>query len=137
MWVIYALLSAIFASLTSILAKLALNVVDSSLATAIRTTVVLVMAWGIVFATGVEEGLKGLSSRNIVFLILSGLATGCSWIFYYKAIQLGEVSKVVSIDKMSTILTLVFAFIILGESFTIKTLIGGLLITLGTLAIVL
>lgn len=137
MWIIYALLSALFASITSILAKLGMENINSNLATAIRTVVVLVMAWGIVFITGAQSGIGDISKRGMLFLILSGFATGASWLFYYKAIQIGEVSKVVPIDKFSVVITMVLAFIILKEAVTIKTVIGGILITLGTFVLIL
>lgn len=121
-----------FAALTSILAKLGIKGVDSNLATAIRTVVIIILAWGIVFATGAQHGITGLTKRNWTFLILSGLATGLSWVFYYKAISLGEVSKVAPIDKSSIVLTLILSYIVLQEQFTTKTLIAGGLITAGT-----
>lgn len=137
MWIIYALLSALFASITSILAKLGMENINSNLATAIRTVVVLIMAWGIVFITGAQSGIGDISKRGMLFLVLSGFATGASWLFYYKAIQIGEVSKVVPIDKFSVVITMVLAFIILKEAVTIKTVIGGILITLGTFVLIL
>lgn len=137
MWVIYAILAAVFAALTSILAKIGLEGVNANLATAIRTGVVLVLAWGIVFATGVHQGISSISQRSWIFLVLSGLATGASWLFFFRAVQIGEVSRVVPIDKMSVVITIVLAFLILGEEFTLKAAIGGLLITAGTLALVL
>lgn len=137
MWIIYAILAAVFAALTSILAKLGIKDVNSNLATAIRTIVVLVMAWGIVFMNGAYKGISNISSKSLKFIILSGLATGASWLFYYKALQIGEASKVVPIDKLSVVITMVLAFFILGEAFTVKTLIGGILITVGTLVLVL
>lgn len=132
MWKLFAILSALFAALTSILAKIGIKGVDSNLATAIRTVIIVVLAWGIVFATGTQNGIINLSKKNWTFLILSGLATGLSWIFYYKAIAMGKVSQVAPIDKSSIVLTLLLSFFILGEQFTIKTLIAGLLITAGT-----
>ncbi|MBU5484987.1 EamA family transporter [Clostridium sp. MSJ-11] len=132
MWKLFAILSALFAALTSILAKIGIKGVDSNLATAIRTIVIIFLSWGIVFATGAQSGIKSLTKQNWTFLILSGLATGLSWIFYYKAISLGNVSQVVPIDKSSIVLTLILSFFILGEQFTVKTLIAGLLITAGT-----
>lgn len=132
MWKLFAILSAVFAALTSILAKIGIKGVDSNLATAIRTVVIIILAWGIVFATGAEHGMATLSKRNWIFLILSGIATGLSWIFYYKAIALGNVSQVAPIDKSSIVLTLILSFIILREEFTVKTIIAGLLITAGT-----
>lgn len=137
MWFVFALLSAIFAAATSILAKIGIEGVNSNLATAIRTIVVLVLAWGIVFATGAQSGLHTLSKRSLVFLILSGLATGLSWLCYYYAIQIGEVSKVVPIDKFSIVITLVLAFVILKEPLTMKSVLGGVLITAGTFVMIL
>lgn len=137
MWIIYALLSALFASITSILAKFGMENINSNLATAIRTIVVLVMAWGIVFVTGAQSGISDISKKGMMFLILSGFATGASWLFYYKAIQVGEVSKVVPIDKFSVVITMVLAFVILKEVVTIKTIIGGALITVGTFVLIL
>ena len=137
MWIIYALLSALFASITSILAKFGMENINSNLATAIRTIVVLVMAWGIVFITGAQSGISDISKKGMLFLILSGFATGASWLFYYKAIQVGEVSKVVPIDKFSVVITMVLAFVILKEVVTIKTIIGGALITVGTFVLIL
>ena len=137
MWFVFALLSAVFAAATSILAKIGIEGVNSNLATAIRTIVVLVLAWGIVFATGAQSGLHTLSKRSLVFLILSGLATGLSWLCYYYAIQIGEVSKVVPIDKFSIVITLVLAFVILKEPLTMKSVLGGVLITAGTFVMIL
>ena len=137
MWWLFALGSAMFAALTSILAKIGIEGVNSSLATAIRTVVVVVMAWGMVFLTHVQDGLAGISRRSWLFLILSGLATGASWLCYYRALQLGEVSKVVPIDKLSVLVTLALAFIFLHEQFTVKSLVGCLLIGAGTLVMVL
>ncbi len=137
MWFIFAVLSAVFASLTSILAKIGIDGVNSNLATALRTMVVLVMAWGMVFITNTQGGISAISRRSWLFLILSGLATGASWLCYYRALQIGEASKVVPIDKMSTVLTLVLAFIFLHEEFTAKSLIGCILIAAGTLVMVL
>ena len=137
MWKILALLSAVFAALTSILAKYGMRGVNSNLGTAIRTVVVLVLAWGIVFATGVHKGLRDLSRENLVFLVLSGLATGLSWLFYFKAIQMGEVSKVAPIDKFSVVLTIILSFLILREQVTAKAVIGGLLISAGTFVLIL
>lgn len=136
-WVIYAVLSAVFAALTSIFAKIGINGVDSNLATAIRTCVVLILAWAIVFMTGKENGIGEISIKGWVFLILSGLATGASWLFYYKALQLGPASKVAPIDKFSVVITIILAFIILGERPDVKTLIGGAFIAAGTLILVL
>ena len=137
MWFIFALLSAVFAALTSILAKVGINGVNSNLATAIRTVVVVIMAWGMVFLTNAQNGLFGISRKSWLFLILSGLATGASWLCYYKALQIGEASKVVPIDKLSVVITLILAFIFLHESFTTKSLIGCILIGVGTLIMVL
>ncbi|MBR7146499.1 MAG: EamA family transporter [Oscillospiraceae bacterium] len=137
MWLILALLSAVFAALTSILAKVGIEGVNSNLATAIRTAVVLVMAWGMVFVTDAQNGISSISTKSWIFLVLSGLATGASWLCYYRALQLGEASKVVPIDKLSVVITLVMAFIFLHEKFTTKSLIGCVLITIGTLIMVL
>ena len=137
MWVIFALLSAVFAALTSILAKVGINGVNSNLATAIRTVVVVIMAWGMVFLTNAQNGLSGISRKSWLFLILSGLATGASWLCYYKALQIGEASKVVPIDKLSVVITLILAFVFLHETFTTKSLIGCILIGAGTLIMVL
>lgn len=137
MWFIFALLSAVFAALTSILAKVGINGVNSNLATAIRTVVVVIMAWGMVFLTNVQNGLSGISRKSWLFLILSGLATGASWLCYYKALQIGEASKVVPIDKLSVVITLILAFVFLHETFTTKSLIGCILIGAGTLIMVL
>lgn len=137
MWAIFAVLSAVFAALTSILAKIGIEGVNSNLATAIRTIVVLIMAWGMVFLTNTQGGISSIDKKSWLFLILSGLATGASWLCYYRALQLGEASKVVPIDKMSTVITLALAFIFLHERFTTKSFIGAVLITLGTLVMVL
>ena len=137
MWFVFALLSAIFAALTSILAKVGIEGVNSHLATAIRTVVVVVMAWGMVFLTNAQGGIADIGKRSWLFLILSGMATGASWLCYYKALQLGEASKVVPIDKLSVVITLVLAFVFLHEQFTPKSLIGCVLIGLGTLVMVL
>lgn len=137
MWFICALLSAIFAALTSILAKIGIDGVSSNLATAIRTVVVVIMAWGMVFLTNAQGGIAEISKKSWVFLILSGLATGASWLCYYKALQVGDASKVVPIDKLSVVITLILAFVFLHEDFTIKSLIGCVLITVGTLVMVL
>ena len=133
MWVLFAFLSAIFAALTSILAKVGIEGVNSNLATAIRTVVVVVMAWGMVFLTHAQSGISNIGTKSWVFLILSGLATGASWLCYYRALQIGEASKVVPIDKLSVIITLVLAFDFLHEDFTMKSLIGCILIGAGTL----
>lgn len=137
MWAVFALLSAVFAALTSILAKVGIDGVNSNLATAIRTVVVLAMAWGMVFLTNAQRGIQEISRKSWLFLILSGLATGASWLCYYKALQMGEASKVVPIDKMSVVLTMILAFVFLRESVTAKSLIGAALITVGTLVMVL
>ena len=137
MWLIFALLSAIFAALTSILAKVGIDGVNSNLATAIRTVVVVAMAWGMVFLTNAQSGIAEISKKSWIFLILSGLATGASWLCYYKALQVGEASKVVPIDKLSVVITLILAFIFLHEEFTAKSLIGCMLITAVTLIMVL
>lgn len=137
MWFILALLSAVFAALTSILAKVGIDGVNSNLATAIRTVVVVFMSWGMVFLTHAQNGLADISRRSWLFLILSGLATGASWLCYYKALQLGDASKVVPIDKLSVIITLVLAFVFLHEQFTWKSAIGSVLIAAGTLMMVL
>ena len=137
MWAVFASLSAVFAALTSILAKIGIDGVNSTLATAIRTVVVLAMSWGMVFLTGVQSGLSQISRKSWLFLILSGLATGASWLCYYKALQMGEASKVVPIDKMSVVITLALAFILLHEPCTMKSLVGAALITVGTLVMVL
>ena len=137
MWFILALLSAIFAALTSILAKVGIEGVNSNLATAIRTVVVVIMAWGMVFITNAQNGIAEISKRSWLFLVLSGLATGASWLCYYKALQTGDASKVVPVDKLSVVITLVLAFVFLHEQFTTKSLIGCILIGIGTLVIVL
>ena len=137
MWLVFALLSAIFAALTSILAKVGIEGVNSNLATAIRTGVVLLMAWGMVFLTNTQGGISGISPKSWLFLILSGLATGASWLCYYRALQIGEASKVVPIDKLSVIFTLVLAFVFLHEKFTPQSLIGCVLVGAGTLLMVL
>lgn len=136
-WFWFALGSAVFAALTSILAKIGIEGINSTLATAIRTAVVLVMAWGMVFLTNTQGGLASISRKSWIFLILSGLATGLSWLCYYKALQMGQASKVVPIDKLSVIITLVLAFVFLHEEFTAKSLIGCALIGAGTLLMVL
>ena len=137
MWAIFAILSAIFAALTSILAKVGIEGVNSNLATAIRTIVVVLMAWFMVFITGNQNGIVDISKKSWLFLILSGLATGASWLCYYKALQLGEASKVVPIDKLSIVITIILAFIFLGEQITLKTLIGCCLIVAGTFVMIL
>ena len=137
MWFLFSLLSAVFAAFTSILAKIGVEGVNSTLATAIRTVVVLVMAWGMVFMTHTQTGISEISRKSWVFLILSGLATGASWLCYYRALQIGEASKVVPVDKLSVVITLVLAFVFLHEEFTAKSLIGCILIGAGTLIMVL
>ena len=137
MWFIFAILSAVFAALTSILAKIGINNVNSNLATAIRTMVVVLMSWGMVFITNAQSGITEIDRKSWLFLILSGLATGASWLFYYKALQSGDVTKVVPIDKLSVIFTLVFAFVFLHEKFDIKSLVGCILIGAGTLVMAL
>ena len=137
MWMIFAILSAVFAALTSILAKVGIDGVNSNLATAIRTVVVLIMAWGMVFLTHTQSGLPEISKKSWTFLILSGLATGASWLCYYRALQLGDASKVVPIDKLSVVITLILAFVFLHEQFTIKSIIGCILIGIGTLVMVI
>ena len=137
MWMLFAILSAVFAALTSILAKVGIDGVNSNLATAIRTVVVVIMAWGMVFLTNAQSGLDEISRKSWLFLILSGLATGASWLFYYRALQIGEASKVVPIDKLSVVITLVLAFVFLHEQLTPKSLLGCVLIGAGTLLMVL
>ena len=137
MWFVLALLSAVFAALTSILAKVGIDGVNSNLATAIRTVVVVVMAWGMVFLTNAQSGIAEISKKSWLFLILSGLATGASWLCYYKALQIGEASKVVPVDKLSVVITLVLAFVFLREKATPKSILGCVLIGLGTLLMVL
>lgn len=137
MWMIFAVLSAVFAALTSILAKIGIEGVNSNLATAIRTIVVVIMAWGMVFLIHAQNGLAEISKKSWIFLILSGLATGASWLCYYKALQMGDASKVVPIDKLSVVITLILAFVFLHEQFTAKSLIGCVLIGAGTLIMVL
>ena len=137
MWFLFAIMSAVFAALTSILAKIGIDGVDSNLATAVRTAVVVIMSWGMVFLTNAQGGITEISKRSWVFLIMSGLATGASWLCYYKALQLGEVSKVVPIDKLSVVITLILAFVFLHEQFTVKSFIGCVLISAGTLIMVL
>lgn len=137
MWFLFALGSAVFAALTSILAKIGIDGVNSNLATAIRTVVVLGMAWGMVFLTNSQSGISCISKKSWLFLILSGLATGASWLCYYKALQIGEASKVVPVDKLSVVITLILAFVFLHEQFTVKSAVGAFLITAGTLVMVL
>ena len=137
MWVVFAVLSAVFAALTSILAKVGIDGVNSNLATAIRTVVVVIMAWGMVILTHAQSGMSQISRKSWIFLILSGLATGASWLCYYRALQMGDASKVVPIDKLSVVITLVLAFVFLHEEFTAKSLLGCVLIGAGTLVMVL
>lgn len=137
MWFVFALLSAVFAALTSILAKVGIEGVNSNLATALRTFVVLAMAWGMVFITGTHNGITEISRKSWIFLILSGLATGASWLCYYKALQMGDASRVVPIDKLSVVITLILAFVFLHEQFTVKSAIGATLITIGTIIMVI
>ena len=137
MWFVYALGSAVFAALTSILAKIGIEGVNSTLATALRTVVVLGMSWVMVFVSGAQSGLPDIGRRSWLFLVLSGLATGASWLCYYKALQIGEASKVVPVDKLSVVFTLILAFVVLHEQFTVKSAIGAPLITAGTLVMVL
>ena len=137
MWMVFAILSAVFAALTSILAKVGIDGVNSNLATAIRTVVVVVMAWGMVFLTHAQSGLVEINNKSWIFLILSGLATGASWLCYYKALQMGDASKVVPIDKLSVVITLILAFVFLHEEFTAKSAIGCVLIAAGTLIMVI
>ena len=137
MWILFAFLSAIFAALTSILAKLGMEGIDSNLGTAIRTVVVLIMAWGIVLITGKHHGIENITTKGWTFLILSGLATGLSWLFYFHALQMGEASKVVPIDKFSVVISMVLAFLILKEPASMQSSIGGLFITIGTFVLIL
>ncbi len=137
MWILFAILSALFAALTSILAKIGIEGVNSNLATAIRTVVVVVMSWGMVFLTNTQSGITQISKKSWIFLILSGLATGASWLCYYRALQTGEASKVVPIDKLSVVITLLLAFVFLHEQFTVKSLVGCVLIGAGTLFMVI
>ena len=137
MWALYAILSALFAAFTGVLAKIGIKDVNSNLATAIRTVVVLVMAWGIVFITGKQHDLTRIGQKSWLFLILSGCATGLSWLFFYRALQLGEASKVIPIDKFSVVISMIMAFVILGEEANAKLIIGGLLITAGTVIMTL
>jgi transporter family protein len=137
MWVIFALLSAFFAALTSILAKVGIENINSNVATAIRTIVVLVMSWAIVFVTGKHTDIVHIGHKNLLFLLLSGIATGLSWLCYYRALQMGEASKVIPIDKFSLVIGMAMAFILLKEAVTIKTIIGGVFITIGTFILLL
>ncbi|MEG0911064.1 MAG: EamA family transporter [Ruthenibacterium sp.] len=137
MWAVYAILSALFASLTAILGKIGVQNINSNLATAIRTIFVLMMAWGMVFITGSFSGVKDIGSKSMIFLALSGIATGASWLCYYKAMQMGQIAKVVTIDKFSLVLTFLLAALFLGEKLNFKTVLGGILITIGTLIVAL
>jgi len=137
MWILYAILSSIFASLTSILAKVGIDGVNSNLATAIRTIVVLVMAWGLVFITGTQNEVSDISRKSWIFLILSGASTGLSWLFYYKALQMGEASKVIAIDKFSVVISMVLAFLVLKETASAHSIIGGIFIAIGTFIMIL
>lgn len=137
MWLLFAILSAVFAALTSILAKIGIEGINSNLATAIRTVVVVAMSWAMVFITHAQSGISSINKKSWIFLILSGLATGASWLCYYKALQSGDVSKVVPIDKLSVVITMLFAFVFLHEEFTVKSLIGCILIGVGTLLMVM
>lgn len=137
MWAVYALMSAVFAALTGILAKLGMEGIDSNLGTAIRTVVVLIMAWGIVLITGKHTGISDITTRGWVFLVLSGLATGLSWICYFHALQIGEASKVIPIDKFSVVISMILAFFVLGEKVTMVKVIGGVLIAAGTFVLIL
>ena len=136
MWAVYALFSAIFAALTSILAKIGMGNINSNLATAIRTIVVLILAWVMVFVTGAQTGLEGISRRSYLFLILSGIATGLSWLCYFRALQMGPASRVIPIDKSSVVIGMILAFVVLKETLTIKAVVGGSLIALGTFVLI-
>jgi len=136
MWILFALLSALFAALTSILAKIGIQGINSNLATAIRTVVVLIMAWAIVFFTGKHNEISSISHKSLLFLVLSGIATGLSWLCYFRALQIGEASKVIPIDKFSLVLGMIMAFVVLRETITIKTIIGGIFITIGTFVLI-
>jgi transporter family protein len=136
MWVVYALLSALFAALTSILTKIGLQNIHSNLATAIRTIVVLLLSWAVVFATGKQSGIPALSHKNIVFLTLSGIATGLTWLCYYKALQIGDASKVIPVNKFSVVIGMTLAFLVLKETVTLKTILGGAFITTGMLILI-
>jgi transporter family protein len=137
MWIVYALLSTFFAALTSILVKVGIENINSNLATAIRTAIVLIMSWIIVFITGKHNGIINIGHKNLLFLILSGIATGLSWLCYYRALQIGEASKVIPIDKFSLVIGMILAFIVLKETITIRTIIGGVLITIGTFVLII
>ena len=137
MWFVFALLSAVFAALTSILAKIGIEGVNSTLATAVRTVVVLIMAWGIVLITGKHHGIENITTKGWIFLVLSGLATGLSWLFYFHALQMGQASKVVPIDKFSVVISMILAFVVLKEPASLQTIIGGVFITIGTFVLIL
>ena len=137
MWWLYALLSALFASLTAIFAKVGITGVNTNLATAIRSIIILIVAWGIVLTRDEGRGIQTLSKQNLVFLVISGITTGLSWVFYFKALQLGKVSQVAPVDKLSVALTILFSVIFLGEVLTFKTAVGGLLIIAGTIVLIL
>lgn len=137
MWLLFSILSSVFAALTSIFAKIGIEDVNSNLANAVRTSVVLIMSWAMVFITNTQSGIMHISKKSWIFLIISGLSTGASWLFYYKALQSGDVSKVVPIDKMSVVITLILAFIFLHEAFTVKSAIGCVLLTAGTILMIL
>lgn len=137
MWFIFAMLSAVFAALTSILAKIGIEGINSNLATAIRTAVVLVMAWGMIFVTGTQNQVSNIGQKSWIFLILSGIATGLSWLCYYKALQIGDASKVVPVDKFSVVITMILAFIVLRETVSVKTIVGGIFIAIGTFTMIL
>jgi transporter family protein len=137
MWFVFALLSALFAALTSILAKIGIENVNSTLATAVRTVVVLVLSWGIVFLTGKQNDIVNIGHKNLLFLVLSGVATGLSWLCYYRALQIGEASKVIPVDKFSVVIGMVLAFVILKDTVTAKSIVGGALITIGTFVLIL
>ena len=136
MWIVFALLSAFFAASTSILAKIGIQNVNSNLATAIRTVIVLCMSWGIVFITGKHNDIINIGHKNLFFLALSGIATGLSWLCYYRALQIGEASKVIPIDKFSLVIGMILAFVILKEAISVKTIIGGIFITIGTFILI-
>jgi transporter family protein len=135
MWIIFALLSAFFAALTAILAKIGIENINSNVATAIRAIIILIMTWSIVFITGKHNDLAHIGHKNLLFLILSGIATGLSWLCYYKALQTGEASKVIPVDKFSLVIGMAMAFVILKETITVKTIMGGVFITIGTLVL--
>jgi transporter family protein len=137
MWILYALLSAVFAALTSILAKIGIENINSNVATAMRTIVVLIMSWAVVFISGKGNAIANIGHKNLLFLLLSGIATGLSWLCYYRALQIGQASKVIPIDKFSLVIGMILAFVVLKETITIKTIIGGSLITLGTFVLIL